>query len=85
MVPVVGDLAVDLVAEHVEVVLDGELPDLLQVTHREHAAGGILGGVDDDQPGTRRDLALQLLDVEAELVALAQGDWHRRPARQAYK
>src|SRR5207302_9323425 len=65
-----------------EVVLVGKLGDLLQVAGGEHATGRILGRVDDDQAGARRDLPLELVDVEAEVIALAERDRHRSAAGQ---
>src|SRR5205807_402959 len=82
MGPVISDLAVDLVAEDVEVVLAGELRDLLQVARGQHPTGRILRRVDHDQPGARRDLPLELLDIEAEVVAFAERNWHRSAARR---
>src|SRR5690348_17545485 len=45
---------VDLVGEHRNVEMLGDLRDAPELVHLEHAAGGVLGRVDDDRSEERR-------------------------------
>ena len=64
----VADVEVGLVAEHREVVLDGELGKALALGRRALGAHRVLQVVDDQQPGARRDGGLEGLEVEREVV-----------------
>ena len=71
MLALVEDPAVDLVGQDHEVVLAGDVGDLLEVLARRDAAGRVGRRVDDDELGPRRDQRRQLVRVEAEVVLLA--------------
>ncbi len=81
--PVVLDAAVDLVREHDEVTLDGDVGDGPEVVGGEDRAARVVGAVDDQQPCPVGDEPAQLLDVDPEVALLAQRDGHRRGTREA--
>ena len=64
--------AVDLVGHDDDVVLAGDVGDGRDVLARQHAAGRVVRRVEDDQLGLGRDERAQLVDVESEVVLLAQ-------------
>ena len=51
----VDEVLEGLVREHEEVVAPGDRRDRLQLGRSEHAAGGIVGGVEEDRPRSRGD------------------------------
>ncbi len=69
---VVDDLVVGLVGEDVEVVLLGELVDLLQLLVVEHPAGRIARTVEHDNLGLLADPLLQLGEVDCEVLLRQQ-------------
>ena len=73
----VDDLGVDLVRENHQVAFDGEPGDEFDVLFGQHAAGRVLGGVDDQQPGFVGDQGRQLLEVHPEVALLAEPDRDR--------
>jgi len=60
--------------DHVAILQHGG--DLFEIFGRNHAAGGILRRIEDQQPRTRRDLIGELLWIEAEVARLAQINRH---------
>ena len=68
----VDQLLVDLVGDHDQVVTDGDVGQALQSLIGLHHAGGVAGGVDDQHAGLVGDEALQLLQVDLEVVLLPQ-------------
>src|SRR5690606_28564174 len=67
---VVDQVLVDLVGHHDQVVLAGDLGDRGQLGAREHRAGRIVRGVQQDQPGVGCDGGAQAVDVQDEPVAV---------------
>lgn len=55
---------VDLVGEDEDVVLDAQVADGLEFVTAEDLADGVVRRVDDDHAGARRDLALELGEVD---------------------
>ncbi len=74
--PFVQQLAVDLVRQHDEVVRRRDFRDRLEIGLRQHAAGRVCRAVDDEELRLRRHQAAQLLDIEGEVVLLAQRNRH---------
>src|SRR5579883_1240990 len=54
-----------------------EFGDTRDIAPGEHTTGWILRRIENQDAGARGDLAGQLVDVEAELTLLAQGDRDR--------
>ncbi|CAB4884834.1 unannotated protein [freshwater metagenome] len=57
---------VDLVGDHDEIVLDGDVGDALQFAAGEHLAGGVVRRVEQDQLGARGDRCSYFVEVDAE-------------------
>ena len=72
------EVLVDLVGHRDEVVLDAELRDHLELGAREHLAGRVVGRVQQQHAGTRRDRARELVGIE-RVVGRAQ--LHDAPLR----
>ncbi len=75
----VADVEVGLVAEHHEVVLDGQLGQARELGRRALGAHRVLQVVQHEQPGARRDGGLEGLEVDGEAafaleVAVGHGD-----------
>ena len=68
----VDQLLIDLVGDHDQVVTDGDVGQALQGLIGLHHAGGVAGGVDNQHAGLIGDEALQLLEVDLEVVLLPQ-------------
>ena len=69
-VAVIEDLVIDLVGVDDQLVLAGNLDDLLQQIHRIEGAGGIVGVDDDDGAGGRGDLGPNVVQVRQPARAL---------------
>ena len=78
----VEEARVDLVRQHRHAVVARELGDPAHVLGAQHAAGRVVGRVDDEELGLLGDAPLELLQVEAEAGLLEQGDRHRLPAHE---
>jgi len=68
----VAHVPVSLVAEHDQVVLQDELGDALQLLRRALRPGRVLQVVEQQQPRAPRDLSLERVEVELEVVAALQ-------------
>ena len=66
-----GEVLVDLVGDHDEVVLDRHVGDRLQLLAGEHRAGRVVGRVEQDEARARTDSRPELVDVEPEVAARA--------------
>ena len=73
MLAVVDHLAVDFVGQNDRVVLLGKLGHRFEVAPGQDAAGRVRRGIQDDELGLVGDESRQLVDVESELLRLAQG------------
>ena len=80
----VAEGGVDIVGDDDEIVLDGDLRDLLHGLHREAAAGGIAGGVNDQGLGPLGNQALQTLHADLKVLLLVGGQLHRNAAGQLH-
>ncbi len=76
MPPVVERAPVDLVREDHERVLARDGGDALHGLGLEHGAGRVVRRVEDQQFRARRDLALQILQVQVEAVLIAERQRH---------
>ena len=69
--------AVDFVGKHHDVAIANRLGDARDVLLAEHAAGGIVRRIQNDQPGAIGDQRRQFVDIQAEILLLVQADGHR--------
>ena len=81
--PFVDDAAVDLVRQHDHVVAQHQLPDPLDIGAGEDPAGRVGRRVEDEQPRPWRDQLLELVEVDPEVVLLADRQADRRAAAEA--
>ena len=64
--------AVNLIGEHHDVAVGDDPSDVLHVTLAEHAAGWILGRIQDNQLGAIGDQFGQFVDIQAEVEFFAE-------------
>src|SRR5439155_16382346 len=76
MFPLEGKAAVDLVAQYHDVAVADRARDAVDVVFRQHAAGGILRRMQNDQLCPVVDQPRELIDVEPEIQLFAQSDRH---------
>ena len=79
--PVIDDVLVDLVRQHHDVGVAGNVGQRVQITRRKHRAGGIVRGVDDDHACTRRHRIAHTLPIDIEIGQM-QGHVHGLGALQ---
>ena len=79
----VEESAVDLVGQDDDVALAGDVGNGFQVGAGEHAAGRVVGRVDDDQPGLAGDQRAELVGVEAKAAFFAERHGHGGGADEA--
>ncbi len=83
---VVEDLIVDLIGENNQVMLPGDLDDLLQQFFGIDRAGGVVGVNDHDPAGARRDFCADIVKIREPVSGFvtqivdrfATGKRHRR-------
>ena len=80
-VAVEGQVLVDLVGDHDEVVATGDVRDGGELALVEHASGRVVRAVQQDHPGAVGDDGLELVGVEA-VVGCAQGHRASYAARE---
>ena len=81
-VKAVGQLGVDFIGQHQNVVLPQDGGNLLHLGGAHHGAGGVVRVGEDDQLGARGDSRPQLVSRQAELILGPGGNVHRHAAGQ---
>ena len=74
---VVEDLVVDLIGENNQVVLAGDLHDLLQQLFGVDRAGGVVGVDDHDPAGARRDFGADIVKIRKPVRGFVTQIVHR--------
>ena len=69
---VIDEPFIDFIGDHQQILFDDQVRQLLQGLPRQYAAGGIVGGHDDDGPCFVRYLGADLLHVQLIAVFLLQ-------------
>ena len=82
MAAFIGQLSVDLVRKHIQIMLYAQLRDGPQVFPCHDGSCGIVGEGQDQDLGSVRDLLFQILRLEAELVLFLQFHHHGLSAGQ---
>ena len=68
--------AVNLVRQDHDIAIANGLGNVMDSCWLKHAAGGILGRIQNDQPGAVADQRCQFVDIEAEIFFFAETDGH---------
>ena len=74
--PVKDDVLVDFVAEHVQIVLQGDFDNRVRLVGGEHAARGVVGRRHHDQLGAVGHVSPQHLGGDAEIIRRVERDGH---------
>jgi hypothetical protein len=75
---------VDLVGDHGQVAFPAQIGDGGQLGRGEDLAGGVVGGVEDEEPGARGDGGAQGVRIDGEtILILVQNERHRDQAGAA--
>ncbi len=82
MLAAVGQLAVDLVGEHIQVVFNDDVRDRLEVFLAHDCPRGIVGVRQHQDLGLRRDRSLELFGFEAEFILILERNNDRHAVRQ---
>ena len=80
----VDQLFVNLIGNDVEIVLHGQVGQLLQLLARPHAAVGVGGGVEHKGLGARRDALFQILHPGQKALRLRAVEKHRAALGHAH-
>ena len=82
MVSAVGELRINLIGDHKNVVLDDDFRNGLQILLGHDGSGGVVGEGKHQKLGPVRQLLQKLLRCQPELILLLQLDDHRHAIRQ---
>ena len=82
MLPSIGQFPVDLIGDHIQILFQDHLRDLLQILSFHHGPRGVVGEGEHKELGFLRYGIPQLLRGQAELVFLLQVDKDRNRVRQ---
>ena len=82
--PVIDDGTVHLVGQDEQAVIQGKVHHAFGLLLREDTAGGVVGVVDDQQPGTGRDRLFQGFPGDTILLFKVQLHAHRHTARRRH-
>ena len=78
----VDEVLEGLVREHEEIVAPGDRRDRPELGRPEHAAGGVVGGVEEDRPRPRGDARREVVPGQHRAASLAQRHADRLRSRE---